>query len=109
MRALGGQPMVDAMRKATLVVTADARRRVPVVTGRLRASIVPEVEVHGHSVEGIVGSKVAYAPHVEARLVARAIRKGTRPGGYLTGAVVENAERVYRIIDEAVKDILERK
>jgi len=133
MRALGGQPMVDAMRQATLVVMADARRRVPVDTGRLRASIVPEVEVHGHSVEGIVGSNVAYAPYmelgtrphfppvsalriwarrhgVEALLVARAIsRRGTRPRAFLMGAYVENEERVYRIIDEAAKDILERK
>jgi len=64
-RDLSGSPMVNAMREATLRVTADAKRLSPVDTGRLRASIAPEVIVKGETVQGIVGSNVVYAPYME--------------------------------------------
>ena len=67
-RGVHGSPMVDAMRKATMIVDADAKRNTPVDTGRLRASIMPEVRVTGvfnTTVQGVVGSNVKYAPFVE--------------------------------------------
>lgn len=62
---LHGEPMLNAMRTATLLVQRDARIFAPVDTGRLRASIVPEVRVQGKDVMGVVGSNVFYAPYME--------------------------------------------
>jgi HK97 gp10 family phage protein len=67
---LQGPPLVNAMRDCTLLVLRDAKIMAPVDTGRLRASITPQVVSSGNVVQGIVGSNVKYAPFVE---------KGTRP------------------------------
>lgn len=65
-RDLAGTPMLNAMRDATMVVTGSAKAFAPVDTGRLRASITPDVRVEGaENVIGVVGSNVAYAPYVE--------------------------------------------
>ena len=64
-KALEGPPFLKAMRRATLIVTASAKRNAPANTGRLRASIIPRVETEGNNVRGIVGSNVAYAPYME--------------------------------------------
>lgn len=69
-RDLGGERFLDAMRDATIWVQTDAKRYVPVDTGRLRASITPEVRAEGQTVWGVVGSNVHYAPYLET---------GTRP------------------------------
>ena len=60
--ALHGPPMLNAMRDATLLVTRTARGISSVDTGRLRASIVPEVRLNGDVVQGVVGSNVVHAP-----------------------------------------------
>jgi len=62
---LTGGPMVDAMKQAALLVTRTARELAPVDTGRLRASILPDVAVKGNEVVGVVGSNVEYAPYME--------------------------------------------
>lgn len=64
-RDLHGDPMVDAMQNATMIVTRDARLNAPVDTGRLRSSISPEVRTEGRNVVGIVGTVVDYAPYME--------------------------------------------
>src|SRR5512135_1298247 len=69
-RDVTGEPMIEAMRDSTLVVTRSARQNAPVDIGRLRASIVPEVRQRDRIVVGIVGSNVVYAPYQEF---------GTRP------------------------------
>lgn len=69
-RDLSGRPVEDAMRKATMVVTRSARKRAPVDTGVLRASIMPEVVMRDRVITGVVGSNVKYAPYQEF---------GTRP------------------------------
>ena len=70
-RDLHGEPMLQAMRRATLLVERQAKMNAPVNTGRLRASITPEVRTAaGNTVEGVVGSNVVYAPFMEY---------GTRP------------------------------
>ena len=125
-RDLAGGPMVDAMQQAALLVQRDAKINAPVDTGRLRASITPEVRPHGNTVRGVVGSNVKYAPYVElgtrphwpppgalqpwARrhgiseyLVRRAIgMRGTKAVKYLERAVTENADRIHRILNSAV-------
>lgn len=128
---LHGEPMLQGMRNATLLVTRDAKINAPVDTGRLRASITPEVRVSGPTtVQGIVGSNVMYAPFVElgtkphfppvgalavwarrhgttAFLVARAIsRRGTKAVKYLERAITENRERIVSYIGDAVARIV---
>lgn len=62
---LHGSPMVESMRDVVLKVLADAMKNAPVHTGRLRASLVPEVTSGRDGVVGIVGSDVSYAPFME--------------------------------------------
>jgi phage gpG-like protein len=128
---LHGEPMLEGMRNATLLVTRDAKRFAPVDTGRLRASIIPEIRVSGPTqIQGVVGSNVEYAPFVElgtkphwppvgalevwarrhgisAFLVARAIsRRGTKAVKYLERAFDQNISRIVGYIDAAVKSII---
>lgn len=69
-RDLQGEPMLNAMRKATMVVQSEAKKKAPVNTGRLRASIVPEIRTVGTEIQGVVGSNVTYAA---------AVHNGSRP------------------------------
>lgn len=63
-RAMHGPPMVRAMTRAALLVTRTARQVAKVDRGRYRASIMPEIVTSGTTVEGWVGSNLAYAPFV---------------------------------------------
>ena len=64
-RALEGPPLMEAIKRATLLVIAESKRLAPADTGILRASITPKVEVDGPKTRGIVGSNVVYAPYME--------------------------------------------
>ena len=66
-QALQGPPIFAVMREATLMVQTSARagKAMPVDTGRLRASITPEITQMGGRTVGIVGSNVSYAPYQE--------------------------------------------
>jgi hypothetical protein len=125
--------MIEAMRDSTLLVVRDARKNAPVDTGRLRASIVPEVRRRERTIEGIVGSNVVYAPYMElgtrphwppmdalevwarrhgtsAFIVARAIsRRGTKALHYLKRAVDSNLGKIKNRLSKAVGAIVERK
>ena len=96
MKDLRGQPLQKAMRDATLVVTRQAKIYSPVDTGRLRASITPEVVRRDTVVQGIVGSNVFYAPFQEEK------KK------YLYRALTENAQRIYQILQDAVAKIVRK-
>ena len=76
---LRGTPMLAGMRRATLLIQGGAKRNLKpwrgpgtggASSGRLRASIMPQVVQRTNVVQGIVGSNVKYAPFVEL---------GTRP------------------------------
>ena len=132
-RDLHGPPILQAMRTATLIVTRDAKVNAPVDTGRLRASITPEVRLDGDTVQGVVGSNVVYAPFLEmgtrphfppiaalevwasrhgtsAFLVARAIaRRGTKAHKFLTRAFEDNRQRIIDTLERGVNGIVERK
>lgn len=132
MTDLHGPPLVQAVRDSALIVTRTARQESSVDTGRLRASITPEVRVMGETVEGVVGSNVVYAPYailgtrphfppisaltawarrhgVEAHLVARAIaRRGTKGDQSLIKGIEQNAPAIYRKIEAAVGKVVDR-
>lgn len=127
---LHGKPMLQGMRKATLLVSTDAKLLAPVDTGRLRGSITPDVRLQGFQTIGVVGSNVLYAPYMElgtkphwppisavevwARrhgmnpfLVARAIaRKGTKPRRYLESAFAQNENQIIAILGKVVAEIV---
>jgi hypothetical protein len=63
---LHGEPVLAAFRRATLLLVSTAKRLAPVDRGILRGSIVPQVRMTpNRTVEGVVGSNVTYAPHME--------------------------------------------
>lgn len=101
-RDLSGPPFEDAMHQATLIVTRDAKINAPVDTGRLRASITPEVVTRDTVVQGIVGSNVEYAPFQELGT------KYIKPRRFLYRALVENAERIYRLLGDTVARIVRK-
>ena len=62
---LHGTPMLNGMRDSTLIVVRYARQNSPVDTGKLKASILPEIRTMGETVQGVVGSNLQYAAAVE--------------------------------------------
>ena len=102
-RDMRGAPFLQAMRDATLIVERAAKINAPVDTGRLRASITPEIRNFGNVVQGVVGSNVEYAPKVEKP--GRVRRTGRRP--WLQPAFTENQEKIFKKIDSAVGRIVE--
>ncbi len=131
-RDLHGDPMLNAMRRATLLVQTDAKRLVPVDTGRLRSNITPDIRAEGNEVNGVVGSNVLHALYVEtgtrphwppvsalqvwarrhgttAYAVARGIsRHGTKGVHYLQRAVQQNEGRIQGLIGDGVARIVEQ-
>ena len=116
-RDLRGEPYLNAMRRATLLVQRSAKIKAPVDTGRLRASITPEVRWQGNTAVGVVGSNVEYAPFQELGTAAGARSMGTRMAAsywhagtkghpFLRPALEENAERIVRMLGDAVGDIV---
>lgn len=93
-RDLKGEPMLQGLRKATLLVERHAKINAPVDTGRLRASITPEIATRDTVVQGIVGSNVVYAPFQEKK------KK------YLYRALIENKQRIYQILADVVAKIV---
>lgn len=132
-RDLHGAPMLDAMRDATLIVTGAAKKNSPVDTGRLRASITPEVRMMGDTITGVVGSNVVYAAAQElgsdsyvivpktkqvlhwitksgedafAKFVIHPGIKGKR---YLQRAFEDNRERIVKRLGDGVHFVVEKK
>lgn len=58
-------PVAKMLLRDTIRIEADAKRRTPVDTGRLRASITRAIEHDAQGLVGIVGTNVEYAPYVE--------------------------------------------
>ena len=63
-------PVKKFLMDASLYVEGQAKRRTPVDTGRLRASITHEIDASPMPLFGKIGTNVFYAPYVEF---------GTRP------------------------------
>lgn len=129
---LQGDAFLDGMRGATLLVQRDAKRLAPVDTGRLRASITPEIRQRGNTVQGVVGTNVVYAPPVEfgsrphyppisalqvwarrhgmnAFVLQRAIgRRGTKAHRFFQQAFDQNRDRIVELLDGAVARIVNK-
>ena len=91
-----GTPMEMGMRDATMLVTRQARINAPVDTGRLRASIAPEVRQQGKTVQGVVGSNVNYAPFQEKKR------------HYLQRAFEDSIEKIKALIGDVVARIVRK-
>jgi len=88
----------DAVERACRLVEADAKKTVPVDTGRLRASIRIEVErIAKDVVEGKIGTNVDYAKKVEFGTSDQS------PQPYLRPALRKNFKEITAIIQEAVR------
>ena len=122
---LHGEPFLNGMRTATLLVQRSAKIKSPVDTGRLRASITPEVRWNGNMVIGAVGSDVKYAPFVELGTKPHFVpkkyigvwarRHGFEDRGlfvsgkaqpFLQPAFEENADRIVKILGDTVATII---
>lgn len=97
---LHGAPMLAGMRQATLLVQRSARVNSPVDTGRLRASIAPEVTMQGLNVQGIIGSNVVYAPFQE---LGTRYMQGKR---YLGRALESNERAIVALVGDVVRKIV---
>ena len=76
---------------------------MPVDTGRLRASITPDVVQRDTVVQGLVGSNVLYAPYQE---FGTRYMKGKR---YLQRALNENAARIARLLKQTVAGVIKKR
>lgn len=112
--------LTEPLNKACLLVENDAKRKCPVDTGQLRASITHEVE--GQT--GIVGTNVEYAPYVEYGTGIHArdgngrqtpwsyqradgkwiTTKGQKPQAFLEPALLENENEIFRLFEEAIEE-----
>lgn len=70
----------QAMQRSTYRVQAEAQKRAPVDTGRLRASITTSVETTAEGIEGRVGTAVFYAPAQEYGTGTQAEGEGGKGG-----------------------------
>lgn len=98
-KELEGRPIDKAMKDGASLIQQDAKRNVPVLTGRLRASIAAQVVTQGKVTKGLVGSDVTYAPFVEYGTRRMRARRFLRDA-------LENKEReAVRLVEIAVKEI----
>ena len=88
------------MGTATLMVSRDAKLAAPVDTGLLRSSILPEVQVIGFDVIGIVGSEVKYAWFQEAGTVKMEGRH------YLQRGVEVNLDKITAMMGNIVVEVI---
>ena len=72
-------PVGRELTRRTIKVDRSAKDRCPVDTGRLRSSITWRLGRDGRGLLGIVGTNVAYAPHVEFGTVRQSAQPFLRP------------------------------
>jgi HK97 gp10 family phage protein len=80
----------NAMQRSTYRVQAEAQKRAPVDTGRLRASITTAVNQVPEGIEGRVGSAVFYAPYMEYGTGTRTDGTGGKGGRHWPPAAALN-------------------
>jgi phage gpG-like protein len=131
-----GGRMLNAMRRATLLVQGGARRNLKpwkgpgtggADTGRMRADITPQIITRTTEILGVIGSKVLYAPFQElgtrphfvpAKYIGRwAERHGLGFRGvfvsgkalrFLQRAFEDNLKRIRALFETTVRDIVRK-
>lgn len=131
--SLHGEPVLNAVREATLLVDRDAKLEAPSDMGIGRASITPEVRVDGNTTMGVIGSNKEYMAYQElgtraywpppgsmevwARrhppwtdfTIRRHISKhGVKAKHFLRNAFNKNKDRIMCTIERAVKEITQK-
>jgi len=97
--ALIAEELGKAVRDLVLLVEGEAKKRCPVDTGQLRASITPVIESWA---AGYVGTNTAYAPYVEY---------GTRKMAaqpFLEPAFLEGKKQADKIFGDAIARAIAR-
>ena len=92
----------QVLKKACLMVEGDAKKLVPVDTGRLRASITNEVEEE----VGRVGTNVEYARRIELGFVGTDIlgrNYNQKPQPYLRPALEKNRKKILGLFRDLIK------
>lgn len=72
-------PSGKLLKRLGLKVQRGAKRRCPVDTGRLRASIAEELGEDSRGLVEVIGTDVTYAPHVEYGTSRMAAQPYLRP------------------------------
>lgn len=94
------------MRKATLMVSRDAKILAPVDTGLLRSSILPEIEVVGFDVTGIVGSEVEYAWFQEDGTKNKDGTQRIPPKRYLERGAMRNLDKIAALLGNVIIGVI---
>ena len=102
---LKGNEVEQGIRTATMLVQRQAKINATtfpkVQTGRLRASITPEVRRLGETnIEGVVGSNVEYAPYQELGTVYIAPRE------YLRRALESNRDKIVNLVNDVIAKLV---
>lgn len=93
------QEVITALMRGGMIIEADAKRRCPVDTGRLRASLTTDVEREGKTTFVLkVGTNVEYASFVENGTSRMAAQPFLRP------AVDAKAKDVVDEIRESIRE-----
>lgn len=93
------QEIITALMRGGMIIEADAKRRCPVDTGRLRASLTTDVEREGKTTFVLkVGTNVEYASFVENGTSRMAAQPFLRP------AVDAKAKDVVDEIRESIRE-----
>jgi hypothetical protein len=92
---LKGSLLKKTLTKAALLVHGDSVRLVPVLTGRLRASLNYKVE----SNSATVGTNVVYAGKIEFGGSKKA------PNGYLRPALYKNESKILGFFNDMGKEL----
>jgi phage gpG-like protein len=93
-----------AMTKSAVDVEGWAKQNAPVDTGRLRSSIASKVETAFGEIQGVIGTNVKYAEHVEAPGNVR--RTGRRP--WLRPAVEEHQQEILKNFEGIFSELAKR-
>ncbi len=96
------QELGKAVKQTATLVTSEAKKRTPVDTGKLRASI--KARTIGGNLEGEVATDMRYAIMVHENTRAR---YRTGEARFLKKASEQSKPRIKRFFEEAIKRVLE--
>ena len=77
---------------------------IPVDTGRLRASITPQIATHGPTLRGVVGTNTEYGPYHEF-----GTKRGVRALKYFRTTLDETREWIMARFDRAMARIVKKR